>query len=278
MRPILLTGAAGSLGQAFVRLCNHRAIAVQPMNRAALDIADLGAIERTIAHYRPWAVVNAAGHVRVDDAQLQPERCWRENVTGPMNLAQVCAAHDIPLLTFSSDLVFDGETTTPYVESQAPNPLSVYGHSKVVAESGALELHAGSLVIRTAAFFGPWDSANFADDVRRRLEQPDGLRLASDLTISPTYLPDLVHTCLDLLIDGETGVWHLSNGEALTWCDAGRRVADALHLDADLIVAVTADQLPFRAPRPRFSALGSERGMLLPTFSDALTRWASHVR
>src|SRR5678815_5167077 len=101
--------------------------------------------------YEPWALVNTAGYVLVDEAEANASLCQRENDTGPVCLAKACASRGLPLVTFSSDLVFDGEKSEPYVESDAPSPLNVYGTSKADAEERVLEELPGALVIRTSA-------------------------------------------------------------------------------------------------------------------------------
>jgi dTDP-4-dehydrorhamnose reductase len=197
----------------------------------------------------------------------------RENAKGAATLAAACAARRIALLTFSSDLVFDGETERPYVESDAARPLNVYGRSKREAEQRVLELLPGALVIRTSAFFGPWDEYNFVAGVLRTLALGERFTAASDAIISPTYVPDLVHACLDLLIDGERGIWHLANQSALTWAEFARQAAERAGLEPQLIDAYPTSALRLAAPRPRYSALSSERGLLLPPLADALARY-----
>src|SRR5690606_27804021 len=105
-----------------------------------------------------------------------------------------------------------------YVESDPVNPLNVYGSSKAEAEKKVLEMLPQSLVIRTSAFFGPWDQYNFVHAVLRTLERNEAFEASTDI-ISPTYVPHLVNASLDLLIDEEAGIWHLSNSDALSWYD-----------------------------------------------------------
>ena len=270
--PILVTGARGTLGRAFARICVERGLDHQLLDRSQLDIADPCAVRRVLEHHRPWALVNAAGYVRVDDAEADAARCYRENSEGPAHLAGECARAGVALLTFSTDLVFDGTRREPYMEDAQVAPLNVYGLSKARAERLVLERHPRALVVRTSAFFGPWDRHNFVSCALRALRAGLPFQAASDQTVSPTYVPDLVHACLDLLVDGETGVWHLSNGHALTWADLARRVAALVHADAASLRPCTSAHLALAARRPRYSALGSQRACPLPTLDDALTR------
>lgn len=274
-RPILVTGARGTLGSAFVRLCRERGLACVGTSRQELDVADERSVARVLEELSPWAVVNAAGYVRVDDAEREPEAAHRENVIGAETLARACAARGIPYVVFSSDLVFDGagRAHRPYVETDAVSPRSVYGTTKAVAEERVQASHDGSLVIRTAAFVGPWDDWNFATLALRALATGVPFEAAGDLVVSPTYVPDLVHTTLDLLIDGERGLWHLANRGAVTWADLARRAACMAGLDESLVRACSHAELGLIAPRPAFAALDSTRGSLMPSLDDALARY-----
>ena len=115
------------------------------------------------------------------------------NTTGAVNVAAACQAHGVPLVTYSSDLVFDGSQATPYTETDTPRPLSVYGASKAEAERRVLEVMPGALVIRTSAFFGPWDPHNFVVQTLRAIGNGRRVSVAGDIVVSPTYVPDLVN-------------------------------------------------------------------------------------
>jgi len=217
--------------------------------------------------------VNAAGYVRVDDAERDAERCLRENTHGAAVLAELCRARGVALVTFSSDLVFGGHKVEPYRESDPVAPLNAYGRSKAEAERRVLILNPESLVVRTSAFFGPWDEYNFVTQALRSIAEQRPFAAADDTVVSPTYLPDLVDACLDLLIDGEHGIWHLANPGAVTWADFGRRAAELAGLDPDLIEGKPMTSLGLPAPRPRYSALTSERASLMPPLEHALLRY-----
>ncbi|HUS20167.1 MAG TPA: family 1 glycosylhydrolase [Terriglobales bacterium] len=272
-RPILITGATGTLGQAFARMCVVRGLAYQLLRRSEMDIANAESIAGVLQRLNPWAVVNAAGYVRVDNAEVERDRCYQENAIGPGLLARACAQRRIPMVTFSSDLVFDGRKGSPYVESDPVSPLNEYGRSKAAAERMVLAEHPGALVIRTSAFFGPWDQYNFVTLALNALTRGERFVTAEDAVISPTYIPDLVQNTLDLLIDGEHGIWHLANDGVITWADLATLAAERAGLDPHLIHRVAAASLSLAAPRPAYSALASERGQLLPPLLEALTKY-----
>ncbi|HEX2251062.1 MAG TPA: family 1 glycosylhydrolase [Gemmatimonadales bacterium] len=272
-RPILITGATGTLGQAFARRCELRGLAYRLLSRSDMDIADEHSVTVALALHGAWAVVNTAGYVRVDDAEHDRERCFRENAFGPAILARVCRSRDIRLVTFSSDLVFDGASTEPYVETSPTAPLNVYGESKAEAEREVLAACPDALLVRTSAFFGPWDEHNFVTRTLRTLKSGLEVEAADDLVVSPTYVPDLVDSALDLLIDAESGIWHLANEGAVTWAELARVAAVKAGLDPAGVVACHHDKLALIARRPGYSVLASDRGKLMPTLEQALDRF-----
>jgi len=271
-RPLLVTGAAGTLGRAFARFCELRGLPYQLLSRAEMDIADAGSIAAALERWQPWAVINTAGFVRVDDAERDP-RQWRDNLVGPAMLAQECAQRGIRLMSFSSDLVFDGGKDTPYVESDAPAPLNAYGRAKLEAERLILDHAPDALLIRTAAFFGPWDPHNFVAQALAHLRRGDRWAAAHDQCVSPTYVPDLAQAALDLLVDGERGLWHLSNQGEVSWYRFAQMAAQAATLDHGLIQGLPSSALGQLARRPRYSVLASERAVLMPPLEDALARY-----
>lgn len=276
--PLLIIGKNGTLGRAFAKVCQQRFLQYKVVSREECNISDATSVAAAIEKYRPWAIVNTAGFVRVDDAEREKEKCFSDNTTGPEILALATVQHGIKLVTYSSDLVFDGEKATPYLEKDVANPLNIYGLSKAKAEEVVLRTNPDALVIRTSAFFGPWDEYNFAHYVRKSLLNEEGINVAKDAVISPTYVPDLVHATLDLLVDGEKGIWHLANNGELTWADFANEVADRFGLNRTYINPITSDEFQFPAKRPLYSVLSSTRGILLPSLDDALRRYTDEMR
>ncbi|MFB9862355.1 family 1 glycosylhydrolase [Rufibacter immobilis] len=278
-RPILITGATGTLGSAFARICGDRHIPYRLVSRKQMNITDPFSIERAMNYYNPWAVINAAGYVKIDEAEAEEESCHLVNSHGAMLLAATCQKRGVQYLTFSSDLVFDGLQQQPYTESDEVNPLNVYGKSKAQAEKYVLDMHPQALVVRTSSFFGPWDDFNFLTLMVTQLAQGNTFLAPEDIIISPTYVPDLVNACLDLLVDEESGIWHLTNEGEISWAGLARKTAELAGLDPKLIHGFSANELQGQqAPRPRYSALSSERGQLLPALEDALLRYTNRMK
>lgn len=270
---VLIVGKTGTLGQAFARICESRGIYCHVLSRGEIDIASETSVAAALNRYHPWAVINCAGFVRIDEAEEDSAGCFRENTQGPALLAAACADRGVALLTFSSDMVFDGAKKEAYREADLVSPLNVYGMSKAEAERQVLQIYPQALVIRSSAFFGPWDEYNFVTVTLRRLAQRDPVTAASDLVVSPTYVPDLVHASLGLLLDGACGIWHVSNDGSISWADLASSCAKLAGLDHRGIVAQPAESFGLRARRPPFSALATARGIGLPSLDDALRRY-----
>jgi dTDP-4-dehydrorhamnose reductase len=276
-RPILITGESGVLGRALARACEHRGLPFVLTDRRELAINDASAIERALNHFDPWAVMNAAGFSAIDEAEQTPQACLESNGLAVERLVEACDSRGVRLVGFSSDQVFDGRQSRPYVETDTPHPLNIYGRSKALAEQ-AMARAADALMIRTGAFFSPDDEFNFAHHVVHALSRRQVFAAAGDLIVSPTYLYDLVEHALNLLIDGERGVWHLANIGETSWADFARALAAALDLDERLVQSVPATAFGWAAARPTYAALGGARGALMPTLASAIAHYADVVR
>ncbi|HMJ93704.1 MAG TPA: family 1 glycosylhydrolase [Allosphingosinicella sp.] len=269
-RRLLITGATGTLGQAFARICEHRGLPFCLTARDELDLCDESSIAAAMATHDPWAVINTAGFVRVADAEREPDACMAANAEGARTLARACARAGVKLVTFSSDLVFDGRDGRPYSESDPTAPGCVYGRSKAYAERLVLEALPDALVVRTSAFFGPWDRYNFAWDILSRLGRGEPVEACSRTRVSPTFVPDLCHSVLDLLIDRESGIWHLANQGGLSWHEFACLLAEGAGFDRRSIRKLEL------APESS-TALTSERGLLLRPLDRAIAAYLTDV-
>ena len=238
-----------------------------------LDICNEVEIDRAINHYKPWAIINAAGYVNVDKAETDRHECFKLNATAPALLAKACEAHGIKFMTMSSDMVFNGEKGSPYIEMDRVMPLNVYGKSKAMAEELVLNAGPTSLIIRSSAFFGPWDRYNFVFNVLDSLQQDKKFPVISDVSVSPTYLPDFVNVALDLLIDDETGIWHVSSDGNCTWAGLAGEVALRGGFTNHNLQSRRLEEMKLPAPRPAYSVLKSKKGIALPALDNALERY-----
>lgn len=276
--PVLILGARGTLGRAFVHACEVRGLAYHAFSRKDLDLSDERALCRSLSEVRPWAVINATGYVRVDDAETNETDCFAVNTAAAVRLAAACEDLGASLLCFSSDLVFDGQRQTPYLESHLAAPLNAYGRSKAAMEDGVLAASPGALIARTSAFFGPVDDWNAVTQTLRALLRGERVMLADDQIVSPTYVPDLVEAAFDLLIDGTQGIWHLANAGEVSWVELVRGAARQCGIDDQNLHGCPHADFKQTARRPVYSALGTEKGQILPSFEAALARYAKDAR
>jgi dTDP-4-dehydrorhamnose reductase len=272
-QPLIIIGKTGTLGKAFGRVCDLRGIHHYLLGRDDLNIADAAEIERMIDDYKPWAVINTAGYVKVDEAENERENCFLVNTTAPALLSTACAKKGVQFVTYSSDLVFDGSKRNPYLESDIVSPLNVYGQSKAMAEEAVLNNNPSALIIRTSAFFGPWDQYNFVHNALSSFKSGVTFAAANDVVISPTYVPDLVNASLDLLLDEVDGIWNISNHGSITWAMLASEVAKRSGYNAKHFEAVPLNSLGFIAARPSYSVLTTEKGFELPSWENALDRF-----
>ncbi len=272
-KPLVIIGKTGTLGKAFKRICEQRGIPHIILGREDINITDRADIQSVLRKLKPWAIINTAGYVRVDDAENDSDACFLVNSTAPSYLAEACHDYGIRFITYSSDLVFDGKKNNPYLESDIVSPLNIYGQSKAMAEECVLATDPTALIIRTSAFFGPWDQHNFVYNALRALKNEDEFASPDDVIVSPTYVPDLVHTSLDLLLDEASGIWNISNKGGISWAMLASEVAERSGFNPKHFKKVMVSEMNFIAQRPAYTVLNTEKGFELPNLHNALERF-----
>jgi dTDP-4-dehydrorhamnose reductase len=260
-RRLLIAGGVGILDQAFSRACNVRGIEAASLTRRDMAGGDPERLAAALDEHRAWAVIDLAQEVQ---AGGNPER-GPGHATGPEGLARACRRNGIPLVAVSSDLVFDGRLGRAYRESDPIDAGSTLGRRSADTERRVREACPDALIVRAGRLFGP-DRHNFVWAVLHSLMRGRVFRASLDV-VSTTYAPDFAHVVLDLLVDGETGIWHLPTPGEISWHDLALEVARRAGLDAGLI----APSDPGDAALLN-SALTSERGLLLPPLASAIER------
>lgn len=252
LAPILVTGAGGALAQAFAMRCAVRNLPCLLVDRHTMDAADADAVERMIREHQPWAIVNAAGE-------------QRNYIDGAGVLAQAAARRGLPLLMFSSAAVLgDSGSRT---ESAPLAPADALGRRQAEAERRVLLAHPGALIVRSGDCFGADGDIGLLGRALAALRAGEVVALPSDLMLAPTYLPDLVDACLDLVLNGEQGIWHLAN--------AGGVPAIEVVAHAASLLGLSARKLRDRDDADSAQLLCTERGALLPPLPHALARFAA---
>lgn len=273
-QPLVILGAPGKLGSAISRICAERNIHYVFISSANLDITNGEAVEQLIKELHPWVIINAAVYEQMDEAEVNIENCFKINCQGPSLLAEICHTYKVKLLTFSTDQVFDGTKRTPYTERDSINPLSEYGRNKAKAETNIIRCNPHALIIRIGSLFSPWTQNGFVSTTLATLKEGQKVILPGDAFISPVYVPDLVHTCLNLILDNENGIFHVANdGRTLSWAECAQMVADLSGCNRFLIEAVPLKAMRQKGKHPHYSALKSEKGIRLPTLESAIAHY-----
>lgn len=270
---IFIIGKSGSLGKVFAKHCDERAISYLLLGRNDFNLCNMEQMGYMIKMYKPWAIINCAGYVNVDLAESDIKKCLEINTRGVINLAQACKVNQVMLLTFSSDLVFNGNKWGEYTEVDSPDPQNIYGLSKYLAEHFVLLNYPETLMVRTSSFFSPFDQFNFLSVVLKEISEGRKFIAARDVIITPTYLPHLVNRCLDLMIDHETGIFHLTNKGAITWAQFATVAAEQAGLKSEFIIEANISEMNLKARRPSNSALTSIKGEFLPALSKGINEF-----
>jgi dTDP-4-dehydrorhamnose reductase len=276
---ILVTGAGGQLGQALQDLLRNSSVhQIIPCSRNDLDIARLADVEQTLAKYSPDAVVNAAAYNFVDKAESEPGQAMTANKTGPENLAKATAKKKVPLVHVSTDYVFDGAKTKPYLESDKPNPLSVYAKSKFAGEEVVLKNSPHAYVVRTAWVYHPV-GRNFLLTILSLKDKPE-LKIVNDQFGSPTYAPHLAQGIVSLLEKRPPfGLYHMAGSGQTNWFDLASALFQQLGVKTPLR-PIPGKDYSYKATRPRFTVLSTEKkpSFMLPAWERGLEDFVKVIR
>jgi dTDP-4-dehydrorhamnose reductase len=248
---ILITGARGQLGQALRSVLLGQDVLA--LDRQHLDITDRGAVLQTVTSARPDWVVNAAAFTDVDAAESAPEQAFAVNAAAPGYLGEAAMKVGAGLLQVSTDYVFDGGSSRPYTEDDAPRPVNVYGASKLEGEARALQATPRACVIRTAWLYG--SGRNFVSAILAAAEQGRPLRVVNDQVGSPTSALDLAGAIKGALEAGLSGLFHVTNAGSCSRYE----FALAIVGNGAEVIPVSSGDMPRPAPRPANSALRSVR-------------------
>ena len=268
---IVVLGAGGQLGTAFRSVYPDARF----VDRAGLDLTDTGAIADRLAALSPTALVNCAAYTAVDRAETEQGMAHLVNAEAVAALARFAADTGIPLVTYSTDYVFPGDGTTPYVESDPTDPVNAYGRSKLAGEVAALDLHPGTLVIRTSWVLSG-THPNFVATMLRLARRGEPWRVVDDQVGCPTVAGDLAAATAEAVDAGVTGILHLTNTGSTTWFELARAALDLAGHDPGLVEPCATTDYPTPARRPAYSVLGSERAGSAGV--TALPRWQDSLR
>ena len=251
---VLITGSAGQLGTDLVASANHAGLDVIATSHADLDITDRNSVSQKIASAAPEAIIHAAAWTAVDACESDIKKAMAINSDGTANVANAARQIGARVIYISTDYVFDGTKATPYIESDIPNPQSVYGASKLAGERH-LDLNQDS-VVRISWVCGEHGN-NMVKTILRLAATSPTLTFVDDQIGSPTFTSDIAPVLVDFARESRTGIWHLTNQGTTSWFGFAQDVLRAAELDPNRVQPIaTADLRPQRpAKRPANSIL-----------------------
>ena len=275
---IVVLGAEGQIGSALVAKLGGRAI---PLNRAAADLSKPAELIATLESLSPDALINAAAYTAVDAAEADEANCMAINAIAPKILAEWCAEKVIPFVDYSTDYVFDGCGEKPWRETDACQPLNVYGKSKLAGEQGVLAAGGESLIFRTSWVYDT-RGKNFLTTMLRLGSEKEVIRVVSDQFGAPSYaahLADATISCLDKAVEMESfpsGIYHMVNSGETSWHGFAEAIfailsAEGVQLKIKDVEQISSLAYSTAAERPKNSRLNCSK--LHTVFGERLPRW-----
>ena len=262
----LVVGANGQLGSELRLLLKDKAVYV---DKDELDITDKDAVDTFVKNGKFEAIINCAAYTAVDKAESDEQLAELINVIGPKNLAMT----GVPLIHISTDYVFDGTNCKPYVETDMPNPQTVYGRTKLAGEKAVLDNADTAIVIRTAWLYSTFGN-NFVKTMRKLGAERDCLNVVFDQVGTPTYAGDLAKVIVEILPQMKSGmkeVYHFSNEGVCSWYDFALAVMAQSDLDCN-VLPIESREYPTPAKRPHYSVLNKAK--IKRDFGIKINNWA----
>ena len=260
-KPVAVIGAKGQLGSDLMEVL-AQAFEVVGFTHADLEVSDPASVEKALGN-RAWAaIVNTAALHKVEVCEAEPERAFQVNALGALYLARLARRAGARYVYISTDYVFDGTKAQPYLESDPPQPLNVYGASKLAGEHLSLQAQPDTLILRIASVFGRAGASgkggNFIETILGKARAGEALRVVADQFVSPTYTKDVARLLLALLQKDARGVVHAANAGVCSWHALAQEALRLCGLEA-AVEAIPASAFPSPVRRPAYSALASER-------------------
>jgi dTDP-4-dehydrorhamnose reductase len=269
---VLLTGRNGQVGSELNGIL-HPALAT---DHATLDLADAGAVAQMVRAANADVIINAAAYTAVDKAEGEAELAMRINGVAPGVLAEEAKRSGALLIHYSTDYIFDGTRRSPYAETEAPSPMSVYGKTKLEGEARILATGCRHLIVRTAWVYGR--GGNFVRAIIRQAEKGGALRVVSDQIGAPTWARDIARVTGDLLKAGAEGTFNVSAAGSASWYEVAFEILRITRRRVQ-VTPVTTAEYGAKAPRPAYSVLDNAKlaASGITPIGDWRARLAEHL-
>lgn len=281
---VLVTGGKGQLAAALARALEDADIScVTLADRDTLDITDREAVRQYLEANSFTHIINCAAYTAVDKAESEPEQCRRVNVDGVGNIARAVDPNRTRILHISTDFVFDGTAKQPYTEDDQPNPLSVYGSTKLLGEKELFRHAPESIVVRTGWLYSE-TGTNFLRIILRAASGGKSLRVVNDQRGTPTYAPDLARAVVKIMTSGLwiPGIYNYSNAGEATWYDFAAEIIRLSYPETSIAPCSSGDY-PAAAKRPAYSVLDKNRisedyKVDIPDWHDSLKTCINNIK
>lgn len=260
---VLITGAGGQLGREWVLYLEDSDHEVLACDSSALDITDRDAIHNVLSAKKPDVLINCAAYTDVDGAEDEPETAHSVNEIGVQNLAHACNRHQVYLVHYSTDYVFEGsledkkKLPSGYDEEYPPSPQNIYGKSKRGGEIAIEKFGDRWIIIRVSWLCGQFGK-NFVKTMLRLSQEKEKLQVVDDQTGSPSYCFDVVEKTLKLVESDQTGYFHICSKGDITWYDLTKEII-RLSGSNTTLEAVSSAEFPMKAKRPAYSLLNTQK-------------------
>ena len=283
---ILVTGSKGQLGHELLIQGNNSGYEILPADLPELDITDKTQVKHRLERFQPSLVVNAAAYTNVDKAETEQDLAFAVNRDGPANLAEACAKFEIPLIHISTDFIFDGKKSSPYIESDPVSPLSIYGKSKQEGENEVRSRLKKHIILRTAWLYGV-HGQNFVKTMLRLGREKEVISVVSDQFGSPTSAADLTAVVLQIISrikkyngDINWGTYHYCGLGITTWHGFAEEILSLarqyISIKTKDVKPISTAEYPTKATRPPFSAL--DCGLIKKNFGISLKPWQDSLK
>ncbi len=249
---ILITGSEGQLGLELKRQLTSYNIEFLALNRLQLDISNFDQVNRTILNLRPDVVINCGAYTKVEESETNEIEAFKVNGLGPKNIAIATEKINSKIIQISTDYVFDGKVNRPYREHDVPNPLNVYGKSKLVGENFVKEFNHKHFIIRTSWLYG--EGNNFVKTILKTASKTNELSIVGDQIGTPTSTKDLTKAILNLIKTEQYGIYHGSCEGSCSWYEFAKRILEIKDIDIR-VNKITTEELNRGAKRPKYSVL-----------------------
>lgn len=283
---ILVIGKNGQVGSALLKVAKLKGINIYGVGRDELDILDKETIEKVVKKQKPTIIINTSAFHVVADCELHPEDAFLVNSAAVKHLADVCLENKIRLVHFSTDKVFDGDKSTPYSETDRPNPLQIYGISKLAGEECALYYNPDTLIIRTCGIFGGRTGSkskkgNFVLYILKESETKKTLEISSEQIVSVAYAEDLASATIDLILKhAPMGIYNIVNKGECSWARFAEEIVKTANVSME-IVGIDRKGYVGGMKIPKYTVLSTKKinalGIKLPTWQDGLKRYMAFL-